>query len=291
MVKNDTNVDDKNKNDLASFETLDQDTDGEDKENKADQLKAALALLKEKLSAEDYKAVTATFGIKTELTNEDVLDTILAHLKEMAKKPEDEEEDEYEYPKPKTKKGADPSFQEYVKSCMKGGKDMAECSAEFKEKYKDKVPDKKEEAEVATLALKWAEEFKKPEEDEDKEKDPDKLQEIIKDLKERVGVVEERARLAEIGNEVDQLVHDKHAAPIQKESILKLGAAMTPEMKDDFFKLFRTQKYNVAEDAGKLQSGRPGEGLEIDDETRARILRTHGLNQLIEDKGVGRANN
>lgn len=318
---------------LVRFDDLDVDDNGDKKGAK---LQAMLKILKEKLSPEDFKEVTATLGIKTELSNEELLEAILAKLKEK----EDKDDDEYEYPKPKTTKGADPNYKQWMQSCVKGGKTEEECAEEFKKKYP--APKEEEKAEVAKLMPGWIKELEGLELDlsyksfiskcmkggkdlkecaaEWKKKHPEKkpteaeiaeVEEMAKKLKAdedalpeevrnklsaqetRIVALEERARLAELGREVDSLVHDQHISPKQKDHVIKLSARMTPDMKDEFFNLFRTtQKYNVTEDAGKMATRRPGDpGMEIDEETRKLILDKHGLADLIADKGVRRKNN
>lgn len=220
--------------------------------------------LKDKLSEEDFSAAAKILGVdKTEdLSNAELLEAITELLAKgkTEEYPEPEEEEEED-----KKKMAD--YKTFLKDCMAEGKSLKECADEWKKKY----PEPKEEA-------------KKPEEEEEEEEKMGKLEARIADLEAKL--LEEQ-----ISNEVSELVGAKHLSPRQVSPVVKLGAGMTPEMRKEFFDLFKTQKFTVSEDKGLALNKRPGESGTIDSETRNRILKEQGILDLIEDRGVKRRNN
>ena len=227
------------------------------------------AFLKEKLSEEDFGAAAKILGIEGEdLSNAELLEKLVALFKGKEEKPEDEDEEEKEMGDYKT----------FMKECMAEGKDLKECADEWKKKYPEPKPKEEGEEEAAELAK------KKKKEDNDDDEDEDKDMET---LKARVSELEGKLHLEKVSNEVSELVHDKHLSPRQATPIIKLSARMTEDMREEFLDVFKSQKFTVSEDKGSLASKRPGAtSWEIDEETRARIMKEHGIADLIEDKGV-----
>ena len=219
--------------------------------------------LKDKLSEEDFGSAAKILGVDTEdLSNAELLEKLTELLQgKKEEKPEEKPEEETEMM----------DYKEYMKTCMAEGKPMEECQASFKEKY----PDAKEEAaDPEALAKK-----------------PDDNPELAA-LNNRVAELEGKLELEKISNEVAGLVTAKHLSPKQSVPVVKLGAGMTPEMRAEFFNLFKSQKYTVGEDKGKLQSKRPGDpATTMDPEIRARILKEQGISDLIAEKGIKVRNN
>ena len=228
------------------------------------------AFLKDKLSEDDFSAAAKLMGIATEdLSNAELLEK-LAELLQGKKK---EEEDEYPPPEEK-KKLAD--YKEFIKTCMGEGKTMQECAAEWKKKYPE--PKTEEESELQ-------------EDEKDKKKKKPEDEEMAQ-LKARIDELENANNLAKIEAEVSELVHEKHLAPIQRESVIKLSARLSDEDREAFLGLFKTQRFKVNEDVGGTTQKRPGDSSypSMTPEEKARIMKTHGLNDLIADKAVKRNN-
>ena len=223
-----------------------------------------VALLKDKLSEEDFGAAAKLLGIEgDDISNAELLEKLTDLFRGKEEKPEDEDEEEKEMGDYKT----------FMKECMAEGKDLKECADEWKKKYPEP---KKEEEEAAELAK------KKKKKDDDEPED-----EEMTSLKDRVSELEGKLHLEKVSNEVKDLVHDKHLSPRQAEPIIKLSARMDEETREEFLDVFRSQKFTVSEDKGSLASKRPGATTwEIDEETRQMIMKDHGISALIEDKGV-----
>lgn len=224
-----------------------------------------VALLKDKLSEEDFGAAAKLLGIEgDDISNAELLEKLTDLFRGKEEKPEDEDEEEKEMGDYKT----------FMKECMAEGKDLKECADEWKKKYPE--PKEKEE-EAAELLAK-----KKKKKDDDEPED-----EEMTSLKDRVSELEGKLQLEKVTNEVTELVHDKHLSPRQAEPIIKLSARMDEETREEFLDVFRSQKFTVSEDKGSLTSKRPGAtSWEIDEETRQMIMKDHGISALIEDKGV-----
>lgn len=215
--------------------------------------------LKDKLSEEDFGSAAKILGVETsDLSNAELLEKLTALLQGKA---EPEKED------PEEKEMAD--YKTFIKDCMAEGKTMEDCQAEYKEKYPEGEPKKEGEAEAALSEPK---------------------DEKYAELNNRIAELEGKLQLEEISNEVTGLVQAKHLSPRQVEPVVKLGAGMTPEMRAEFFNLFKGQKYTVSDDKGLALSKRPGEPEAIDEETRARILKEQGISDLISEKAVRRNN-
>ena len=221
--------------------------------------------LKDKLSEEDFGSAAKILGVDTEdLSNAELLEKLTELLQ--GKKEEDPEEKEK---KPDEEKEM-MDYKEYMKTCMAEGKPMEECQASFKEKY----PDAKMEDTAAP------EDLAKPDDNPE-----------LAALNNRVAELESKLELEKISTEVAGLVTAKHLSPRQSNPVVKLGAGMTPEMRAEFFNLFKSQKYTIGEDKGKLLNKRPGDpATTMDPEIRARILKEQGITDLIAEKGV-RGNN
>lgn len=225
-----------------------------------------VALLKDKLSEEDFGAAAKLLGIEgDDISNAELLEKLTDLFKGKEEKPEDEDEEEKEMGDYKT----------FMKECMAEGKDLKECADEWKKKYPEPKPKEEGEEDAAELAKK-----KKKDDDEPEDEDMEKL-------KDRVSELEGKLHLEKVSNEVSELVHDKHLSPRQAEPIIKLSARMDEETREEFLDVFRSQKFTVSEDKGSLASRRPGATTwEIDEETRQMIMKDHGISALIEDKGV-----
>ena len=217
--------------------------------------------LKDKLSEEDFGNAAKILGLDTEdLSNAELLEKLTELLQKGAPAeapPEEKPEDEKEMADYKT----------YMKDCMAEGKTMEECQAAYKKEY----PEAKPEAAAAP------ENLAKP--------NPE-----IAELRSRLAQMEGKLELETISNEVAGLVTEKHLSPRQVAPVVKLGAGMTPEMRAEFFGLFKTQKFTVSEDKGLALNKRPGDPETIDEATRARILKEQGISDLIAEKGVRRNN-
>lgn len=295
------------KEDVIEFDALDVEDDKDD--NKVTQM---LTFLKEKLSDEDYTSAMEFLGVKTELSAEQLLEAILLELRKK-EKPEDDEdkndkkkkkpdedkedlakkkEDEYEYPDDKTKKGADPSYKDFMRKCMDAGKSMTECAKEYKEKYPE--PSKKEEAEFAD-ALVLKKKKKDEDEDEDKKKEAnlelDAVKKEMAELKLDLARIKEEKRLAEISHTVDKQVEEKHLAPIQRDKVIKLMAKMDDDLHEEFLGTYSSQKFRGFEDVGRSDLRKPGEPETLDEETRKRISKEFGLDELIEEKAMKKRSN
>lgn len=244
---------------VVEFEELDLDKPTASKEEQL------VTLLKDKLSEEDFGAAAKILGYEgDDISNADLLEKLTALFKGKEEKPEEEEEEEKEMGDYKT----------FMKECMAEGKNLKECADEWKKKY----PEPKEEEEAAELAKKK----EKPEDEDEK----------MGALESRISELEGKLHLEKVSNEVTELVHDKHLSPRQKDNAIKLSSRMTEDMRNEFFDVFRSQKFTVSEDKGTLDSKRPGAAFswEIDDETRKRLMKEHGIADLIMDKGVRRSN-
>lgn len=222
------------------------------------------AFLKDKLSEEDFGAAAKILGIEGEdISNTELLELLITALK--GKKEGEEEEEEEE-----EKEMGD--YKTFIKECMAEGKDLKECSEEWKKKYPE--PKEKEEAEEAEL--------------EGKEKEDEKMGK----LESRIAELEGKLHLEKVSNEVAELVHGKHLTPRQRDPIIKLSARMDEETREEFLDVFRSQKFTVSEDKGVLASQAPGSDTwEIDEDTRARIMKEHGIANLIDDRGVKKRSN
>ncbi len=260
-----TKNDQGNTNEIVQFEELDLDNDDDKGPSKPEQL---ALLLKEKLSAEDFSVAAGLLGLDSseDLSNADLLEKLVELFQ--GKKPEEEE--------PEKKKPEDEEedlmadYKSFIKECTDGGKTLEECAADWKKKYPDAPKEKEAELEKAGL---------------EKDGKFTKMETRIKEL-------EELNRVAEITTEVTELVQEKHLSPRQKPMVIKLSAAMDPELREGFLGLFKTQTFAVSEDKSVTTQRRPGStSYEIDDETRARIMKEHGLASLIDDKGVMPLNN
>ena len=294
---------------IVEFDSLDieQDTDSKP----SDKVAALMKFLKEKLEDGDYSKAAEFLGLKSDLSNEDLLEQITLLLKKKKEDEEEEEEkekkglasykdfmskcmkegktlkecaDDWKKERPKSQEALEmASYKDFMQKCMKGGKPLKECADEWKKKYPE--PKKEEIAEVEELAAELAK--KKDEDEYPKDEYPEPVKKKMEEMEDRIKTLEEQKRAVEINAEIQELVSQRHLAPVQKDPVFKLSNAMDDEMREDFLNLFRTtQKFKVDEDVGLVRSAKPGEQWEIDEETRTRIMKEHGLNDLIADKGV-----
>ena len=191
--------------------------------------------------------------MREDLSNAELLEKLTELLQGKKEEKEEEEEEEKEMADYKT----------FMKECMAEGKSLKECADEWKKKYPEPKEEEKEGAE------------------EDLEED-----EKMSTLEARVAELEGKLHMEKVTNEVAELVHAKHLSPRQKDPIIKLSSRMTEDMREEFFEVFRTQKFTVSEDKGVIASSKPGDPEEIDEETRKRIMESHGISDLINDRGV-----
>jgi len=172
---------------------------------------------------------------------------------ELAKK---KKKDEYEYPEKKA----------------------SELSPELRKEF-DELKEK------ASELSKVREEF-----DELKEEASElsKVREEFDELKLELVRIKEERRLAEIAQKVDEQIDEKHLAPKQRDHVIKLMAKLPVMYHDDLLSTFATQRFRGFEDVGKTDVRRPGELPEINEETRMRLLREHGIEDLIAERGMKR---
>lgn len=249
---------------IVEFDALELEADGDDP--KPSNLEIMLTTLKEKLEPADYAELMTKLGIEEDISNAELLEKLTELLGEIKgakgeeeeEKPEDEEEE----------KDMAEDRKAFIKKCMEEGKDLETCSAEFKEKYPD--PDKKEEG---------AEELGKAEEESE-------LAKKFKELEAKFSALEKKDELAGVTATVENLVKDKHLAPVQKDLIIKLMAEVSPETQGDIETFFRTtQKFSTHQDAGLLESGKPGaRGAVLTPERKRELIELHGISGLIADK-------
>lgn len=251
-------------NAIVNFESLELE---EGEKAPPSKLNKMLATLKEKLEPADYSLILSELGIEgQDLTNAELLEKFTELVQELvgAKgekekvKPEGEEEEETEMMDRK----------EFIKKCMEEGKDLETCSAEFKEKYPD--PAKKEEG---------AEEL-------GEKGEVSELSKRMTDLEGKYAALLKEKELAGVSTKVEELVRDKHMAPVQKEMAIKLAAKLDEGEQDEFLNFFRrTQKFSVHQDVGIISSDKPGVGgSDITAERREELIKLHGLDGLIDDK-------
>ena len=250
-------------NEIVEFQTLELEEEPKDSPSKLNKM---LATLKEKLEPSDYAAVLSDLGLEGEdISNAELLEKFTELLQELQKGGHEEEEEEKEKPDEEKEMMDRKAF---IKECMEDGeKDLETCAEEFKKKYP--MPEKKEKEEAGIEEL-----GKKEEGDE------------LTELKLRIAKLEDDKKLAGVSAKVEELVKDKHLAPVQRAGVVKLAARLDPEGQEELLEFFRTtQKLNVHMDVGRVESPKPGEeGSNIDAERRAWLLREHGLNGLIDDK-------
>lgn len=253
-----------NDENIVDFEALE--LEDEETTEEPDKLATMLSFLEKKLKPEDYKELTKEMGLEEDdLSNKELLEKLMDLIQ--AAKPKDEEEEEEEEDE---KEMADQ--QTFMEECLKEGKSREECLEEWKKKYPEPEDKEKKEGE---------QELKK-----DEKELKDTVARLEKELADMQTKLENQKEMAKIEAEVDQLVRDKHLAPVQKNMAIKLAAnATTPEQREEFFNFFRTtQRFNVDNDVGNIRSSKPGK-LEISEEQRNRILKEQGLEDLIQDKG------
>ena len=115
-----------------------------------------------------------------------------------------------------------------------------------------------------------------------------KVREEFDELKLELLRLKEERRLAEIAQKVDEQIDEKHLAPKQRDHVIKLMAKLPVMYHDELLSTFATQKFRGFEDVGQTDVRRPGDPLEIDEETKMRLLREHGIDDLITERGMKR---
>jgi len=285
-----------NAEDIIEFDTLDLDED----KSGPNKIKELQSFLKESLEPEKYSDAMKILGISDDMSNTQLLEKITL----LVKKPEEEEEEEEEDKEKKAakpeeeeeEKTASPNYKDFMDKCMKAGKSMADCAKEFKEKHP--APKKEEESEVEQLAeSEWKEEIdlarkKKKDEYEYPEKKESELSaEVRKELDElklELSRIKEEKRLMEITHKVDEQIQEKHLAPKQRDHVIKLMAKLDDSHHDELLGTFATQKFKGFEDVGKTDIRRPGAPEELDEETRMKLMKEHGIADLIQERGMKR---
>ena len=282
-----------NADEVVHFEELEHEGGAGTGPSKAEQL---MKFLGEKLKPEDMGQVRELLGLPKDLTNAELLEEF---RKELAKKKDEEEEkkkkeeekkgqkkdeDEYEYPEPKTKKGAAPSYQQFMKSCMKGGKSLKECATEFKEKYKE--PSKEEESDVERLSsTDWKPEIDaaKKKKDEDEYEYPEAVKKKMEQLQDEINELKKLRRQEGIDAKVDAMVTEKHLSPRQADGVKKLMYGLSDAQHDGILDVFRSQTLTVSEDVGKQPGAEKAD--ELTPERRQELVKKHGLDRLMQEKG------
>lgn len=265
--------------DVIEFETLEE----EEKKEAPNKLLELRAYLKENLDPDKYAESLKILGIDEAMTNEQVVEAVLEGI-QLLMKPEEEEEKKK--PEEEEQEHADPDQKGFMEKCMKEGKSMADCAAEFKEKYPEAPEKKKEEAKL--------EEGKKEDEEEKKKKDlelPADFQKEFDELKLEINRLKDERRLSDITHKVDTQIAEKHLAPVQKESVIKLMAKLPDEMHEDYLGTVSNLKFKGFEDVAHAKSERPGEPETLSEEARTKILEEQGIAELILERGVRRPAN
>ena len=265
--------------DVIEFETLEE----EEKKEAPNKISQLRAYLKENLDADKYSESLKILGIDEAMTNEQVVAAILEGIQLLMKPEEEEKKKKTPEEEEEEAKHADPDQKGFMEKCMKEGKSMADCAAEFKEKYPE-APEKKEEAKL--------EEGKKEDEEEEKkhlELNPE-TQKEFDELKLEINRLKEERRLSGITHKVDAQIAEKHLAPVQKAGVIKLMASMPDEMHDELLGTFSNVKFKGFEDVAHATSERPGDPEILSEDDRKRILKEQGIDELILERGVRRPN-
>lgn len=245
-----------------NFESLEQDGDSDESSQKLTEL---LKYLEENMEPDKFAEVKTLLGVGEDLSNTDLLAAITKLVK-----PEEEEEKDPDEEKKKAGEDGEEKVDRaaFMKECMAGGKSLEECTEEFKKKYP--APEKKEEGAG----------------DDTKAELPEAVKKQLKEMEDKIAALEGDKQLAEVATEVEKLVTEKHLAPVQRDTIIKLSAKMEPEDREELLDFFRsTQKLSVHQDAGKVGSEIPGAGGNVlDNERKMELVKLHGLDGLIMDK-------
>jgi len=255
-------------NGTIDFESLEQEGDSDESSQKMTEY---LKFLEENLTPEKYTEACALLGVKKEMSNAELFEAI----KGLMKKPEEEEEEDPDDPEAKKKKAAKDGDGEekvdraaFMKECMAGGKTLEECTDEFKKKYPEPAKDEGEGDDDTKLEL------------------PEDIKKQLKEMADKITALEGDKQLGEVATQVDELVKEKHLAPVQRDTIIKLAAGMNPDEREELLGFFKsTQKISVHQDAGRLASEIPGAGGNVLDSARKKeLVKLHGLDDLIMDK-------
>lgn len=249
---------------LAEFTSLDLE-EGES----STVLTKLVTFLRENLEGDKLAEAESILGISKDMTNEELF-AKLAELLQGKGKEDEEEEEEGDTKDMQDRK-------KFMEECMKEGKDLATCNEEWKKKYPD-APEKSAEE----LAKEKEEEEDYPEPAKKKMKE---LETRVNELLNSVKTLESEKVKAEIDSEVNKLVAEKHLSPIQRDGVIKLSSQMSPELRTEFLGFFeKTQKFNVSEDVGRMQSTKAGAAEEMTPERRVELVKKFGLEGLIADK-------
>jgi len=259
-----------NTTEVVDFQELDLDS-GDGSPTKAEQL---MTFLSENLDAKAFSKAREILGLSSDLSNTE----LLAEIRKELKKKEEEDEEEKE-----PKKAA--SYQDFMKSCMKEGKSLKECADEYKkEKKPEEEPTDAEIAEVERLASSdWKAEIeaaKKKEEEEEEDEYPEPIKKKMQELQDEINALKELNRKAGIDSKIELMLNEKHMTPKQAEDVRKLMYKLPDAEHDGILNIFRSQVIKVQEDVGRLDTP-----TNISVEDKKSLMRAHGLDRLMKEKG------
>ncbi len=269
---------DKKEEAIIEFETLPDEEEKKEAPNKITELRA---FLKGNLEADKYGEALKILGINEVMSNEQLLTALLEGIQTLMK-PEEEEEKKKKTPEEEEKeeeKLEAPDQKVFMEECMKAGKTMAECAEEFKKKYPD-PPEKKEEESEKDLGKEEKKELELPA----------TVRAEFDELKLEIATLKDERRLNDITHQVDDQITEKHLAPVQKAGVIKLMVALPDDQHEALLGTFSQVKFKGFEDTGITESAPPGEPEELSAELRVRILKEHGIDDLVAEKGVRRPN-
>ena len=189
---------------------------------------------------------------------------------ELAKK---KKKDEYEYPEKKAS--------ELAPELRKEFDELKEKASELS-KVRNELDELKEKASELSKVREELDELR------EKASELSKGREELDELKLELTRLKEERRLAEIAQRVDEQIDEKHLAPKQRDHVIKLMAKLPETYHDELLSTFATQKFRGFEDVGQTDVRRPGELPELDEGTRMRLLKEHGIDDLIFEKGTKR---
>ena len=241
-------------------------------------LAEALTVLKGKLKPEDYANIATLLGVKTDLTNAD----LLAAIEKLVKPCDEPVVDEK-----KKREELAGNYKEFVKTCMKDGKSLADCAVEWKKKYPE--PAKAMGADFAALDA----QIQKVLDEEKaalaavsaKDKQITDMAATIGKLQISVDELTNLNKNSSIKTEVDKLVTNHNISPAQHADVLKLAAGMpTLDARNAFLNVYRKQKLTVTEDVGEQRGA-----SNTTPERKKEILKNSGLAELINEKGSAAA--
>lgn len=263
---------------IVQFEELEGEKGGTPEPKLGARLAEALTVLKGKLKPEDYDGIAKLLGVKTDLTNADLLAAIEKIVKPCDEPVVDDK---------KTPEELAGNYKEFMKTCMKDGKTLADCATEWKKKYPE--PAKAMGADFAALDTQIQKLF-----DEEKaalaaatakDQQITEMAATIGKLQISVDGLTNLNKNSSIKMEVDKLVTNHNISPAQHADVLKLAAGMpTEDARNAFFGVYRKQRLTVTDDVGEQRGA-----SKTSPERKKEILKTSGLGDLIQEKGSAAA--